>query len=113
MKRVNVLMILSISSLISYNVAASATNLQKSDSICTHRIVRDANGKILSWYKPEINGAGYDHVIKLASEFIKNVLPSDPKTGLKLYYLYSEINGPESGMSSYVGIGSSNRESGC
>lgn len=108
MKRANILMILSLSSLIGYNVAASATNLQKSDSICTHQIVRNTDGKMLSWYKPEINGAGYDHVIKLASEFIKNDLPVDPGTGLKLYYLYSEINGPESRKSFYEGIGSSN-----
>jgi len=86
----------------------NAEILQKSDSICTHHIVRGADGKIRSWYKPETNGAGYDHVVKLASEFIKNVLPYDPKTGLKLYYLFCEFNGPESGTKAYEGTGAPN-----
>jgi hypothetical protein len=90
---------------------ARATGYEKKDSLCSHLIVRAADGKILSWYKPEINGAGYGHVIKLASEFIKNTVPNDPKTGLKLYYLYCEIQGPESGHKTISGCGSSNNPS--
>lgn len=109
MKRVKISIIfLALSLIIVYCAQGSVVNSEKPDSICSHRIVSGADGKILSWYKPEINGAGYDHVIKLASEFIKNDIPSDPKSGLKLYYLFCEIDGPESGKSSYVGIGSSN-----
>ena len=89
----------------------NAEILQKSDSICTHQIVRNPDGKILSWYKPEKNGAGYDHVIKLASEFLRNTLPADPETGLKLYYLFCEFNGPESGKKSYEGTGAPNNPS--
>jgi hypothetical protein len=107
MKRIKITAILlCLCSVISLQV--NAGNLQKSDSICTHQIVRGVDGKILSWYKPEINGAGYVEVVKLASEFIKNVLPTDSKTGLKLYYLFCEIDGPESGKSSYTGRGGSN-----
>jgi hypothetical protein len=90
------------------SVCSSAGNIEKKDSICTHPIVRGDHEQILSWYKPEIKGAGYDHVIKLASEFIRDDVPVDPETGLKLYYLYCELNGPESGASSYNGIGGSN-----
>lgn len=108
MKRNKILTILSVGLMLVFNVLGNAANSDKSDSICTHQIVRNADGKLLSWYKPETNGAGYDQVVKLASEFIKNVLPSDPKTGLKLYYLFCEIDGPETGKSSYTGRGGSN-----
>lgn len=108
MKRNKILTIIGISLILAFNVSGNAANNVKPDSICTHRIVRNADGKLLSWYKPETNGAGYDQVIKLASEFLKNVLPSDPKTGLKLYYLFSEIKGPETGSRFYEGVGSSN-----
>ncbi len=108
MKRNKILTILSISLILVFNVSGNAANNEKPDSICTHQIIRNAKGKLLSWYKPETNGAGYDRVVKLASEFIKNVLPVDPKTGLKLYYLFCEIDGPESGKSSYSGRGGSN-----
>lgn len=107
MKRIKITTILLCLSGIFFG-QVNAEILQKSDSICTHPIIRGADGKILSWYKPETDGAGYDYVMKLASEFLKNTLPSDPKTGLKLYYLYCEIDGPESGKSTYVGRGGSN-----
>lgn len=93
------------------SLQVNAEILQKPDSICTHQIVRNTNGKILSWYKSETNGAGYDHVIKLASEFLRNTLPADPETGLKLYYLFCEFNGPESGKKSYEGTGAPNNPS--
>lgn len=86
----------------------NAKNFQKSDSICTHSIVRDADGGVLSWYKPEIDGSGYAHVIKLASEFLRDDLPVDSKTGLKMYYLFCEFNGPESGTKDYEGTGAPN-----
>ncbi|MDD4193171.1 MAG: hypothetical protein PHI28_17680 [Mangrovibacterium sp.] len=100
--------ILAFSLLTGSSVAGNAPNIEKQDSICTHPIVWGNHDQILSWYKPEIKGAGYDHVIKLASEFIRDEVPVDPKTGLKLYYLYCELNGPESGARSYNGIGGSN-----
>jgi len=109
MIRINILTILLVFSIITgYSSQCNAANSEKPDSICTHPIVRGTDGEILSWYKPETNGAGYDHVVKLASEFLRDVLPSDPKTGLKLYYLFCEIDGPESGKSSYTGRGGSN-----
>ena len=62
--------------------------------ICSHKAIRDKQGKILSWYKPDISGAGYVHVCKLASEFIKSGTPADPNTGKKLYLLYCCFDGP-------------------
>jgi hypothetical protein len=84
---------------------------EKADSICSHPIVWSSEGKILSWYNPETEGDGYDHVIKLASEFLRDQLPNDPETGLKLYYLYCEIDGPESGRETYSGRSAPNNPS--
>ncbi len=65
------------------------------DSISTHLTQLDKRGALLSWYKPEIPGAGYAHVVRLASEFIKNLVPVEPKTGLKLYYVHADFLGPD------------------
>ncbi|MFC1538300.1 hypothetical protein ACFL6H_02665 [Candidatus Latescibacterota bacterium] len=64
------------------------------EKIGQHKVSRDKNGNILSWYKPEVPGAGYAHVMKLASEFIKNNVPIEPKSGLKLYMVHADFNGP-------------------
>jgi hypothetical protein len=64
------------------------------DTICGHFVQRDAQGKILSWYKPNSPGAGYAHVARLASEFIKSGTPVDPKTGKKLYFISCCFQGP-------------------
>jgi hypothetical protein len=62
---------------------------QKRDSICTYKAVYDKDGMLLPWYKPEIPGAGYDKVINLASDFIKNGCPVEPTTNLKLYMVHT------------------------
>lgn len=64
------------------------------DSLGAHKIVKDKSGKILPWYKPEVPGAAYAHVCKLASEFIKSGTPVDPKTGLPLYMVTCCFEGP-------------------
>jgi len=68
--------------------------LKSQDTICSHPVFHDANGIILPWYNPYIPGAGYDHVVKLASEFIKSGTPVDPKTGRKLYLVTCCFQGP-------------------
>jgi hypothetical protein len=70
------------------------TRLKSQDTICNHLVYRDAKGIILPWYKPDVPGAGYDHVVKLASEFIKSGTPVDPKTGKKLYLVTCCFQGP-------------------
>jgi len=70
------------------------TRLRSMDTICNHPVNRDKNGHILTWYKPEVPGAGYDHVVRLASEFIKSGTPVDPITQLKLYLVTCCFQGP-------------------
>jgi hypothetical protein len=64
------------------------------DTICGHKTHWDGQGRILSWYQPHVQGAGYAHVAKLASEFIKWGTPTDSATGLKLYYISCCFQGP-------------------
>ena len=59
----------------------------------TGKTIFDEEGKLLSWYKPEIPGAGYDHIINLASEFLL-VCPVEPTTNLPLYMLYAWYSSP-------------------
>jgi len=68
--------------------------LKSQDTICNHLVQREANGIILPWYNPDVPGAGYVHVVKLASEFIKSGTPVDPKTGKKLYLVTCCFQGP-------------------
>jgi hypothetical protein len=72
------------------------------DSICSHKVSYDNDGKILSWYKPDIPGAGYAHVMKLASEFLKNC-PVEPATNLKLYMVHADFDGPNQNQDFYKG----------
>jgi hypothetical protein len=66
---------------------AQVTDITSSDSIAGHIAKYDDQGGILSWYKPKIPGAGYDHVVRLASEFMKTGVPIEPKTGEKMYFV--------------------------
>ncbi|MFC2123625.1 hypothetical protein ACFLU5_02340 [Bacteroidota bacterium] len=64
------------------------------NKIAAHVKQLDKNGNLLGWYKPEIPGASYTHVAKLASEFIKDGTPIDPASGLPLYYISCCFQGP-------------------
>jgi hypothetical protein len=64
------------------------------DSLGAHKVIKDKSGKILPWYKPEVPGAAYAHVCKLASEFIKSGTPIEPTTGLPLYMVTCCFEGP-------------------
>lgn len=64
------------------------------DSIAGHKKISDQTGAVASWYMPEIPGAAFAHVAQLASEFIKNTPPIDPKTGMPLYFLSCCFSGP-------------------
>ena len=80
-----------------------AGNPEKEEVLCTHKVVRDESGNLLSWYEPEVAGASYDHVIGLASAFIKNDVPKEPSTGMELYYLFCEFEGPKGNPDFYKG----------
>lgn len=64
------------------------------DKILTHRAQLDASGGLLAWYRSEVPGAAYDRVVRLASAFVKDGTPNDPKTGLPLYFISCSFNGP-------------------
>lgn len=86
--------ILTIITLFSFQAFPQMTQMTSLDSICGHKTHWDREKRILPWYKPEIPGEGYVHVIKLASEFIKSGTPIDPKTGLKIYFISCCFQGP-------------------
>lgn len=54
------------------------------DTLGEHRISVDKGGTILALHEPDIQGAGYSHVSKLASEFIKAGTPIESITGLPM-----------------------------
>ena len=49
-----------------------------------HEAVLDSQGKLLAWHHPEKN-LGYDKVLHLAWDFMEHKVPSDAKSGLKVY----------------------------
>jgi hypothetical protein len=49
-----------------------------------HDAVRDSHDKLLAWFHPEKH-QGYDHVLKLAWDFLEHKVPNDEKTGLKVF----------------------------
>jgi hypothetical protein len=65
--------------------------------ILTHDIQRDAAGGLLGWYRPDVPGAAYDRVVRLAAAFVRDGTPNDPKTGLPLYFISCSFNGPPYG----------------
>lgn len=77
-----------------FKTQAQIKPMTSKDSLGSHLIQKDAKGKILGWYKPQVPGATYSHVAKLAAEFIKDGVPVDPSTGLKLYYISCCFHGP-------------------
>lgn len=63
------------------------------DTICEHQSYWDEEGNLLGWYHPEIPGATYDHITRLASEFLLD-MPLDPRTGVKMYLVTCCFQGP-------------------
>jgi pimeloyl-ACP methyl ester carboxylesterase len=56
-----------------------------------HRAVRDSQGRLLPWYRPQA-GLGYDRVLRLGWRFIEQ-FPRDPRTGAKVYLNYAVFDG--------------------
>jgi len=91
--------------LMTYNLTAQNDFKSPSwpvDSLGMHKVNYGSDGKILSWYKPELPGAGYVQVMKLASRFIKNC-PVEPTTNLKLYMVHADFDGPNQNKDFYKG----------
>ena len=79
--------------LISFLLVCIHINAQQLDSICGRKVIYDQSGKILSWHSPDIPGAAYSHVAKLASEFLLDT-PVEPQTGLPMYFVTCCFKGP-------------------
>ncbi|RPI01806.1 MAG: hypothetical protein EHM72_05625 [Calditrichaeota bacterium] len=65
------------------------------DSILTHRVERDADGRLLPWFQPHVPGAAYAHVAQLASEFLLNSVPVYEPLGVKMYFITCCFQGPQ------------------
>jgi hypothetical protein len=64
---------------------------QVPDTICGHKVYRDKDAGILGWYKPEIPGATFDKVVRLASEYIKSGCPVEPSSGKEVFFTHCSI----------------------
>lgn len=64
-----------------------------------HSAVVDSHNKLLAWYGAEKN-LGYDHVLRLAWNFMEHKAAIDPKTGLKVYLINSTYDG-KTGLGTY------------
>jgi hypothetical protein len=81
------------SSLFTLTLSAQIVYSSSQDSICGRKLIRNNDSTVLGWFNPQIPGASYDKVIKLASEFIKR-MPNEPKTGLPMYMVTCCFDGP-------------------
>ncbi len=59
-------------------------------SLNGHRVVLDNFGKIIPWTQNPADG--YDRVMFLSWDLLKNKIPLDPTNGLKVIYTHSEYN---------------------
>lgn len=100
MKKITAFLILIGLSVTSF---AQLSDVSGKDSILSHPHYRDSKGKTLAWYKPEVPGAAYSRVMKLAAEFLVNTCPTDSKTGLPLYLVTCCFHKPDLEGDRYVG----------
>lgn len=75
----------------------------KSDSLCFHLKVYDEAGLLRSWYQPNVDGAAFSHVTRLATGFLRDKCPREPKTDKPLYYLFCEFPHPSTSKEFYKG----------
>ncbi|HZV33426.1 MAG TPA: hypothetical protein VFB72_02530 [Verrucomicrobiae bacterium] len=81
----NWLLILGIAINLSAACARAGDNYVNSE-LPWHQISLDSQHKLLAWYQPEGN-LGYDKVLHLGWDFLEHKVPTDPKTGLKIYLI--------------------------
>jgi hypothetical protein len=62
---------------------------QEAPRLNGHRVVLDAQGKLLSWVEPQERA--YDHVVRLGWDFILNRVPVE-SNGLKTYLTYATFD---------------------
>ena len=64
-----------------------------------HDAVLDSGNKLLAWHEAEKN-LGYDHVLRLAWDYMEHKAATDPKTGLKVYLINSTYDA-KTGLGGY------------
>jgi hypothetical protein len=57
-----------------------------------HPAVRDSDGKLLAWYRPNAN-LGYDKVLRVGWNFVERRIPVDPRTGRKVFLHWAVFDG--------------------
>ena len=60
----------------------------RAQTINGHTVVLDGSGKLLSWLP---QGSAYGRIVDRVWNGFLNTIPTDPVTGLKLYYLYPYV----------------------
>jgi hypothetical protein len=68
--------------------AASRVVVPVNHDLPWHNVRLDAHGALLAWYRPN-RELGYDHVLRLGWKFLENGVPTDPRTGAKVYLEYA------------------------
>lgn len=69
-----------------FAVHAGAPGNYVNSELPWHEVALDSQNRLLAWYHPEQN-LGYDKVLHLAWDFLEHKIPTDPKTGLKIYLI--------------------------
>jgi hypothetical protein len=72
--------------------AAAGEGVYVNAQVPWHEVVLDGQGKLLAWYHPERN-RGYDQVLRLGWDFIEHKVPTDTRTGLRIYLVNSVFDG--------------------
>jgi hypothetical protein len=96
--QISVILILVVNSVLSIN----SIFIEHPQYLGNHKIIVDAEGKILSWISPQ--SSAYDRVINISWDFIKNKVPIEP-CGLPGYMVsssYSTIS--NIGNASYISL---------
>ncbi|HUU28083.1 MAG TPA: hypothetical protein VM123_09740 [archaeon] len=88
--------------LVLYSLMAMLSAARADEMLASHKVYRGRDGGILAWYKPDVPGAAYAHAAKLAAGFIKTV-SVEPNSGLKLYMVHADFNGPNQDENYYKG----------
>lgn len=71
-------------------VVLSAVSVNAPATINGHNVVLDGRGKIIPWTPDPTQG--YDHVVRLAWNYLVNDVPNDNQHGKPAYYSHSYIN---------------------
>lgn len=81
---------------------AQLAHVSTDKTILGREVIFDAEHRVLPWHQPDVPGAGYDHVIRLAADFILHRAPVEPKTRLPMYLVTCSFSKPDLHGRTYV-----------